>query len=63
MKPTDKEDVTSDTRIKDVWIENLFEEMENIASLVYKYNYISMVSDTTNFRTLLKNFQIMLLIN
>lgn len=30
--------------IKDVWLSNFFESMEQVASLVDEYNYISMVS-------------------
>jgi hypothetical protein len=43
--PADKEPI-GDDRIKDVWVDNFLQELEQVASLVDQYNYISMVSQT-----------------
>jgi len=39
-----QEYITDDDRIKDVWIENFFQEIEEITKIKDTFNYISMVS-------------------
>lgn len=40
---------TLEPEIRDVWAENLDEEMEKIRHLVEKYPYVAMVSGTMQF--------------
>ncbi|CDW89818.1 ccr4-not transcription complex subunit 8 [Stylonychia lemnae] len=42
MAQSQQEQISQDDRIKDVWIDNFFEEMENISRQIENYNYISM---------------------
>ncbi len=48
--PADKEPI-GDDRIKDVWVDNFLQELEQVAALVDQYNYISMVSQTHSLIT------------